>query len=106
MIGDVASGGRQRGGQLVGDLGFQLAPSYQGQGYAREAVHALLRSAFTDLALDVVTASCDEANIPSWELLERMSMQLQDRSEEQRRYAITKEQWRRSADRPGSSGER
>ncbi len=97
MIGDVGIWRPvESGGPVVGDLGFQLAPAYQGQGYAREAVQAFLHFAFIDLALDVVTASCDDANLPSWGLLERMGMQLQDRSEEQRRYAITSEQWRRS----------
>jgi len=102
VIGDVGIWRpAQRGGPVVGDLGFQLAPSYHGQGYAREAVQAFLHVAFSDLALDLVTASCDEANTPSWKLLERMGMQLQGRSGEQRRYAVTNEQWRRAADRHG-----
>jgi ribosomal-protein-alanine N-acetyltransferase len=87
------------GGPVVGDLGFQLDPSYHGHGYAREAVQAFLHVAFSDLAVDLVTASCDEANIRSWGLLERLGMQLQNRSSEQRRYALTKEQWRKTADR-------
>lgn len=95
-----------RGGPVVGDLGFQLAPSYHGQGYAHEAVQAFLHVAFSDLALDLVTASCDEANISSWRLLERMGLQLQDRSGEQRRYAATAEQWRSTADGPAYSNVR
>jgi RimJ/RimL family protein N-acetyltransferase len=103
VIGDVGIWRpAEGGGPVVGDLGFQLAPSYQGQGYAREAVQAFLHVVFSDLTLDLVTASCDEANIPSWTLLERMGLHLQDRSGEQRRYAITNEQWRRSADRHGA----
>lgn len=84
-------------GPVVGDLGFQLAPWHHGHGYAREAVEAFLRIAFRELALDIVTASCDEANTPSWRLIERMGMQLQDRSNGKRRYALANERWRRTA---------
>lgn len=102
VIGDVGLWRpAERGGPVVGDLGFQLAPSHHGQGYAQEAVLAFLHIAFDDLSLDLVTASCDDANTPSWRLLERLGLQLQDRSGDQRRYAITKEQWRRSADGDG-----
>ena len=104
VIGDVGIWRpAQHGGPVVADLGFQLDPAYHGQGYAREAVQVFLQAAFRDLGLDVVTASCDEANTRSWRLLERMGMQLQDRSGEQRRYAVTNEQWRRTADRDRSS---
>ncbi|RIX31090.1 GNAT family N-acetyltransferase [Amnibacterium setariae] len=89
----------ENGGPVVGDLGFQLDPAYHGHGYAREAVQALLHVAFLDLGVDLVTASCDEANARSWGLLERIGMQLQNRSSQERRYALTKEQWRTNASR-------
>lgn len=83
----------ERNGPLIGDLGFQLAPAYQGRGYAREAVQAFLHIAFRDLGVTRLTASCDEANVASWGLMERLGMRLHDRDDGRREYALTRAQW-------------
>lgn len=94
VIGDVGIWlSDEPSGPRSGDLGFQLAPAYHGQGYAQEAVRAFLRIAFRDFALERVTASCDEANTASWRLMERLGMRPQDRSHGERRYALTRAQW-------------
>lgn len=76
------------GGRLVGDSGLQvllqdvrqaqlgitLAPAYQGQGLASEAVTAVLDYAFIHLDLHRVLAVVDCENAPSAALLERIGL--------------------------------
>ena len=63
--------------QAVGveaEIGYVLDPSYGGQGYATEAVEALIRLCFEDLGLRRVTADCFADNKASWRLMERIGM--------------------------------
>jgi aminoglycoside 6'-N-acetyltransferase len=57
------------------ELGFTLAPAHQGQGYASEAVGALLDHLFTERNLHRVSAECDARNVASARLLERLGFQ-------------------------------
>jgi RimJ/RimL family protein N-acetyltransferase len=63
---------RARGVQA--ELGWVLDPAHQGQGYATEAVRALLDLCFTTLGLRRVTAGCYAGNERSWRLMERVGM--------------------------------
>lgn len=56
------------------ELGWCIAPQQAGQGYAKEAVGALMRICFGDLGLRRVVAGCFVANEPSWRLMERLGM--------------------------------
>ena len=56
------------------DLGWTLLPDRTGNGYATEAVRAVLRICFEDLGLRRVTADCFAANETSWRLMERLGM--------------------------------
>lgn len=69
-----------RSGELLGDVGLNtqglqaevgvtLARHAQGRGYAREALHALITHAFTDLGLPRIHASIDPRNVPVAALL-------------------------------------
>jgi [ribosomal protein S5]-alanine N-acetyltransferase len=62
---------------LVADLGYELAPSRWGQGYATEAARALLGFGFGELALHRVHAHCVAENRPSARVLERIGMRLE-----------------------------
>jgi RimJ/RimL family protein N-acetyltransferase len=76
------------GGVLVGDLalkvdadepreaevGFTLAPAFQGKGYATEALEALLGYAFASFGLHRIVAVTDARNAPAAALLERVGM--------------------------------
>ena len=76
------------GAALVGDLafkvnasepreaevGFTLAPAYQGMGYATEALRGLLGYAFGTLMLHRTMAVTDALNAPAAALLERVGM--------------------------------
>jgi RimJ/RimL family protein N-acetyltransferase len=75
-------------GQVIGDLGlhfpegderqseigFTLAPAYQGQGYASEAVRAVLTYLFETLKKHRVFASADPRNLSSIKLMQRVGM--------------------------------
>lgn len=56
------------------EIGYTLARSYWGQGFASEAVRALLDYSFLQLKLHRVIAITDSQNTPSFTLLERLGM--------------------------------
>ncbi|MGL5824972.1 MAG: GNAT family N-acetyltransferase [Nocardioides sp.] len=63
--------------QAVGvhaELGWVIAPSHAGRGYATEAVRELLRIGFDELGLRRVHATCFADNERSWRLMERVGM--------------------------------
>lgn len=55
-------------------IGYVLARPHHGQGFATEAVRALLGELFTVQGLHRVTAECGTDNLASWRLLERVGM--------------------------------
>lgn len=61
------------------EIGFTLARSFQGQGYATEAITCLLDYLFGDLGLHRVRANCDPENAASARLLERVGMRHEGR---------------------------
>ena len=82
------------GGQLVGDvglnpldeqgvieIGYTLAPRFQGNGYATEAVGALIAYAFDVLGADVVRAYAAAENAASIRLAERVGLRFVERFE-------------------------
>jgi len=56
------------------EIGYTLAPGYQGQGYAIEALKAVINYLFSDLKKHRITASVDPNNIKSIRLLEKLGM--------------------------------
>jgi RimJ/RimL family protein N-acetyltransferase len=58
--------------RMQAEIGFTLAPAYQGRGYAAEAVRALLDHLFTVRGLHKVSAEADARNLASARLLERV----------------------------------
>jgi RimJ/RimL family protein N-acetyltransferase len=79
---------RATSGQLIGDcaavpladdprqceIGFTIAPRYQGHGFATEAVRLLVDYLFDARGKHRVTARCDPRNAASVALLERLGM--------------------------------
>jgi len=55
-----------------GEIGYTLARSAQGHGYAREAVAAVVEYAFTVLKMHRIRADADVENAPSYRLLEAL----------------------------------
>jgi RimJ/RimL family protein N-acetyltransferase len=67
---DVAE--QARGAQA--ELGWVVAPTHSGRGYATEAVRELLRYSFDDLGVGRVVANCFLDNTASWPIMERVGM--------------------------------
>lgn len=70
LIGDIGVDLHQN--MMQAEIGFTVHPKYQGQGYATEAVRALLGCLFAERRLLRVSAECDARNEPSARLLERV----------------------------------
>lgn len=70
-IGDIGFRARSSAPQQA-EIGYRLARLYHGQGYAQEAVSAVLDYAFTVLGVHRITATVDTQNLPSIRLLERL----------------------------------
>jgi aminoglycoside 6'-N-acetyltransferase len=70
LIGDI--GVRLHENLRQAELGFTLARTSQGHGYATEAVRAVLAHLFETHGLHRVSAECDARNVRSAALLERV----------------------------------
>lgn len=73
LIGDVGIHFLPPDAQQV-ELGFTISPRHQGQGYAAEAVGALLSYLFASLSKHRIMASVDPSNTASIALLGKMGM--------------------------------
>ena len=62
------------------ELGWALDPAYSRQGYAFEAVRAVIDTCFGPLGLRRVHAGCFTANEPSWRLMEKLGMRREESS--------------------------
>ena len=59
------------------DVGFALLPQFCGQGYAREAVAAILRHGRSTFGLKRIVAITDPANVASIQLLEKLGFKFE-----------------------------
>ncbi|MCR6487487.1 GNAT family N-acetyltransferase [Amycolatopsis sp. OK19-0408] len=87
LIGDV--GVRLDDNRMQADVGFTLAREHQGQGYATEAVQAVLDRLFAT-GLQRVSAECDTRNAASAHLLERLGFRWEGH---RRRHTWLKGEW-------------
>jgi len=60
------------------ELGWVLDPAHTGQGYATEAIRAVIDTCFGPLGLRRVHAGCFADNEPSWRLMERLCMRREE----------------------------
>lgn len=77
MIGEIDLGFAP--GDRDGEVGFLIAKKHRNQGYAREALRALLRFAFGSLALERVYGYADEDNDPAAAAMAGAGMKLEER---------------------------
>ncbi len=70
-IGDVALNSLEFEPQSA-MIGYTLAREHWGQGYAIEAVSAVLKHCFESLNMHRIRANCDTRNQSSWRLLEKL----------------------------------
>jgi RimJ/RimL family protein N-acetyltransferase len=102
LIGDIGIHFLEDNAQI--EIGYTLAPSYQGQGYAIEALKAVINYLFYDLKKHRITASVDPNNRKSIRLLEKLGMRKEGHFIKSYRmgdmwlddciYAILKEEWK------------
>jgi len=59
---------------LTWEIGFIFNPAFQNQGFASEAVRAIITYAFTKLGAHRIVGHCTPENIPSWKVLEKCGM--------------------------------
>ena len=69
VIGNIYCGKRDYDAR---EVGYIVNKHYQRQGYATEALSAVIARAFSD-GVHRVFAECDPRNIPSWKLLEKLA---------------------------------
>jgi len=60
--------------RLQANLTVKITPTFQRQGFATEALSALLHFCFDKIRLHRVTAFCDSESIASWRLLDTVGM--------------------------------
>lgn len=72
LIGDIGIHFLEDNAQT--EIGYTLAPAFQGQGYAAEAMHAVINYLFTDLSKHRIIASVDPKNKQSIRLLDKLGM--------------------------------
>lgn len=87
------------------EIGFSLTRQAQGQGFATEAISALLDFLFQERALQRVVAICDVRNQGSYKFLERLGMRREGHTHhsywnkgewtDEYQYAILREEWQR-----------
>jgi RimJ/RimL family protein N-acetyltransferase len=87
VVGDIGfHGPPDRAGSVT--VGYGLAPDARGQGYATEALRALVAWALARPEVSRVEADTTHANLPSQRVMERAGMRLVDRSEQLRFYRV------------------
>ena len=102
IIGDIGIHFLEDGYQV--EIGYTIAPDYQGKGYAYEAVTAVIGYIFSVLAKHRITASVDPDNTNSIKLLEKLgfrkeahflkSFRMNDKWYDDCVYAMLSEEWK------------
>jgi RimJ/RimL family protein N-acetyltransferase len=87
VVGDIGFHGPPNPGGSV-TVGYGLAPGARGQGYATEALRAVVAWALAQPEVVVVEADTTHANLPSQRVLERAGMRMYDKSEQLRFYRM------------------
>jgi RimJ/RimL family protein N-acetyltransferase len=80
LVGDVGLSPRADEPGVV-MVGYTIAPSEQGKGYATEAMQALVAYAFNELGADLVRAYADAENAPSVRVAEKVGLAVVERFE-------------------------
>ncbi|MFN2196215.1 MAG: GNAT family N-acetyltransferase, partial [Anaerolineales bacterium] len=98
---------------LQAEIGVTVAYPYQGMGYAREAMQAVLAYCFEVLQLHRVTATIDTRNQPSIRLMERLGFRREghykqsyrdvDRWTDEYLYARLRSEWQAQQDESGGA---
>ncbi len=96
----IGHGGDQQRGDL--DFGYALLPVHWGQGYAPEALRALMDWCFLHLDIQGIYGECDAANPRSARVMLKAGMveEFAPGHEGERRFAMSRKQWNTTRDDP------
>lgn len=67
----------------VGEIGYEIAPTHWGNGYATEAARSILAFGFEELTLHRIAAWCIAENTASARVLKKIGMRLEGQLREQ-----------------------
>ena len=91
-------------GAMEGDIGYEFAPQYWGNGYATEVARSMLTLGFEELRLHRIWAGCIAENVGSAHVLEKIGMQREGQHRDKEwfkgrwwdtyTYAILAHEWR------------
>jgi ribosomal-protein-alanine N-acetyltransferase len=70
---------RKDANEFEADIGYEIAPSYWGNGYATEAARAMVGLGFGEWRLHRISAWCVADNIGSVRVLEKVGLKLEGR---------------------------
>ena len=88
------------------EIGWRLLPSTWGQGYASEAARAMAGFAFEVLAVPTLLAVCDQDNLASAKVMQRLGMHYRGIERwydiDTTVYAMAREQWQPGAAEAGA----
>lgn len=59
---------------MTWEIGYVFNPVYHGKGYATEASRKIIWYGFEQIGAHRIIGKCNPENIPSWKLMERLSM--------------------------------
>lgn len=77
-IGGISIYLEEDNGETVGELGWILRKEYQGRGYITEAAKAVIKFAFDNFPIKKIIAHCDQRNIASKKVMEKLEMFLEE----------------------------
>jgi len=73
-----------------GEIGYELAPTHWGHGYATEAAHAIVEFGFVTLKLHRISTRCNADNLGSAHVLQKLGLQAEGRL---RKHEFCKGRW-------------
>ena len=76
----------ERAGALVGELGYEIAPTHWGLGYATVAARAMVRLGFQELGLHRIWSHTVAENLASRRVMEKLGMCCEGRLRENERF--------------------
>lgn len=92
IIGDIGFKGKPDNEGNI-EIGYYIVPEYRRHGYCHEASNELVEWAFKQSLVNKIIAECDRDNISSIRTLEKLNMDLRDRSESILKWELHKNSW-------------
>jgi len=79
-----------------GAFSYLFNRTFWGQGYATEALKAMVRFGFEQLTLNRLADGCDVRNIASARVMEKCGFRCEAERDGERFYALTRDEWQKT----------